>query len=178
MFDKLRRARSDLTTMNALLPEAERLAHADGVDKPGAEHLVLAALDLDDIAAAALRQFGVNRADLEAAVAQQHDEALRSIEVVADDNAIAATLPIGRHASGPYRSEGSLQAAFQQAVASAKRDKSPLHSGHILLAATDPDHGTVARVLQHLGIDVTLLHDHVRLAIARSTPGHRGRRGG
>ena len=48
MFDKLRRARADLTTMNALFPAAERIAHGDGIDQPGAEHLLLAALDLDD----------------------------------------------------------------------------------------------------------------------------------
>ena len=48
MFDKLRRARADLTTMNALFPAAERIARDDGIDQPGAEHLLLAAIDLDD----------------------------------------------------------------------------------------------------------------------------------
>ena len=48
MFDSIRRARTDLAVMDAVLPAAERLAHADGIPQPGAEHLLLGALELPD----------------------------------------------------------------------------------------------------------------------------------
>ena len=163
MFDRLRRARGDLATMNALLPAAERLAREDGIEQPGAEHLLLASLDLDDdIANNALSAFGVDRTDIRTAIAGQHDEALRAIGVVADDNAIAAALPACGEPKGPYRSQGSLQSAFQQAVALAKRDTASLNSGYVLLAASDAERGTVVRTLEHLGVDATLLRDHTR----------------
>jgi ATP-dependent Clp protease ATP-binding subunit ClpA len=163
MFDTMRRARADLATMNAVLPAAERMARHDGIDEPGAEHLLLAALDLDDgIARRALGEFGVDAAGLRAAVAAQHEDALRSIGVIADEQALAAALPDAGQPRGVYRSQGSLQDAFQEAVAIAKRDGTRLTSGHLLLAATTPDHGTVHRALARLAIDPSLLRASTR----------------
>lgn len=70
MLDKLRRARTDLVTMNTLLPAAERLAHADGVDEPGSEHLLLAVTEPDrGTLARALDHLGVDRVTLRAHLA-------------------------------------------------------------------------------------------------------------
>jgi ATP-dependent Clp protease ATP-binding subunit ClpA len=161
MFDKLRRARADIATMNALFPAAERIARDDGIEQPGAEHLLLASLDLDDgIASNALSAFDVSPAEFRAAIVGQHEEALHKIGVVADDNAIAAALPASGEPTGAYRAQGSLQTAFQQAVALAKRDKAPLNSGYFLLAITDAERGTAVRALQYLGVDPTLLREH------------------
>ncbi len=169
MFNKLRRARADLATMNTLFPAAERIARDDGVEQPGAEHLLLAALDLDDIATNALSAFDVDEVDLRAAIVVQHDEALRAIGVIADDNAITAALPTSGRPSGPYRSQGSLQTAFQHAVELAKRDSAPLNSGYLLLAVTDAEHGTVERALRHLGVDPAQLRDRTRQLLARES---------
>lgn len=79
--------------------------------------------------------------------------------MIADDNAIDAALPAPAQPTGLYRAQGSLQAAFQRAVGLARSDKSPLHSGHILLAVTDAERGTVARSLEHLGVDRTHLRE-------------------
>lgn len=170
MLAKLRRARADLTLMNVLLPAAERLARDEGIDQPGAEHLLLAAVDLPDgVAATALREAGVEPDDLSAAVAAQHDEALRSVGIVADDNAISASLPSAPRPAGAYRAQGSLQTAFQHAVALAKADRTSVNSGHVLLATTEAEHGTVARALEHLGVDRALLRSaaHTLLATTR-----------
>lgn len=167
MFDKLRRARADLATMNALLPDAERIARDDGVDQPGAEHLLLAALGLDDgVAQQALRAFDVEPAELRAAILGQHEDALRTVGVIADENAITAALPVSGQPKGPYRAHGSLQTAFQQAVALAKHDDASLNSGHLLLAVTDAERGTTVRALEHLGVDRTLLRDQTRRLLA------------
>lgn len=168
MFSKLRRARADLTTMNALFPAAERMARDDGTEQPGAEHLLLAALDLDDgIAQEVLDTFDVDPARLRAAIASQHDETLRAIGVIADDNAIAAALPASCLPTGPYLTQGSAQTAFQHAVALAKRSKANLNSGHLLLATTDSEHGTVARSLHHLSVDRDLLRNRTCEMLAK-----------
>lgn len=163
MLESLRRARADVATMNAVLPAAERLAHDEGIDQPGAEHLLLAALDLvDDIARTALGECGVDRASLTSAIAGQHEDALRSLGVVADEQALAAALPASGAPLGVYRSQGSLQEAFQRALAMAKDDGTRLTSGHILLAVTEPDYGTVRRSLARLAVDPDRLRDRTR----------------
>lgn len=167
MFDKLRRGRADLATMNALFPAAERAAHADGLDEPGAEHLLLAALDLGDgIAKATLASFGVDAPALGAAIAGQHDEALRAVGVIADDGALATAVPAHGESRGPYRSQGSLQVAFQRAVSLAREAAAPLDSGHVLLAVAEPDRGTLARAFERLGVDRMVLR--ARLAGERA----------
>jgi ATP-dependent Clp protease ATP-binding subunit ClpA len=171
VFSKLRRARTDIATMKRLFPDAERLAQADGLDRPGAEHLLLAALDLDDgTALQALGEMWIDSQQLHDAVIAQYDEALRGVGITADDNAIDARLPAPpERTTGPYRSQGSMQTLFQRAVTLAKSDGSPLRSGHLLLAATESEHGALARALTHLGIDRHELHDAARRHLEAST---------
>ena len=140
--------------MNKLLPEAERIARHDGVERPGAEHLLLASLDLDGTALAALKELDIDRGQLHQAVVDQHDEALRAIGIEADENAIDASLPLPERAAGVYRSGPSLQQTFQRAVKLAKADKVPLQSIHVLLAATELEHGTLRRAFDHLGVEI------------------------
>lgn len=153
MLKALRRARADLNTMNQLFPEAERIARSDGTERPGAEHLLLAALDLDDTALAVLRELGIDRDRLQQAVIDQHDQALLAIGIASDENAIDAALPHPGSQTGVYRSGPSLQQSFQRAVKLAKADKGPLQSVHILIASTESEHGTLRRAFEHLGTD-------------------------
>lgn len=158
VFNKLRRARADMATMQSLFPAAEQIALRDGLERPGAEHLLLAAFELHDTTARdALGQFGVSPSDLHRVIIDQHAEMLQTIGVIADENAIDASLPPVHQPQGVYRSEGSMQRAFQRSVALAKQDRSPLLSGHVLLAATEPEVGTVARAFTHLALDTALL---------------------
>lgn len=153
MFSKLRRARADLATMNRLFPAAESIARAEGAEKPAGEHLLLAALDLEDgIARATLARHGLGGEDLRGAVQAVHAEALSSLGLAADDGSIDAALPPPRPAGGVYRSEGSMQTLFQRAVRLAKDEGSALTSGHILRAAAEAEHSAPARALARLGV--------------------------
>jgi ATP-dependent Clp protease ATP-binding subunit ClpA len=154
MFTGLRRARADIATMNMLFPSAERIARADGVDQPGAEHLLLAALDLPDgIAPAALAEAGIDRQQLHDAIRAQHTAALRGVGVAVDDAAIDRLIPPPVAPAGVYRSQGSMQDLFQRSAALAKAAGRPLLSGDVLLAALDAEQGTVARTLFAPAID-------------------------
>lgn len=162
MFDH-KRARADLVTMNRLLPEAERIARQQGDEFPSAEHLVAAALSLDDgIAAAVLTAHAVDQDRWLDAVRQQHQDALGSIGVTVNDSILDRHAPEPGPATGPLRSQEPLQEAFQRAVSLAKQDNSTLTSGHVLLAAIQPDHGTVPRTLARLGLDRTALLAELR----------------
>ncbi len=172
MFSGLRGARADLATMNRLFPEAERLAHRDGIDEPGAEHLLIAALDLlDESGRRALQEFGIDGNQVHEAMIAQHQEALHGIGIGADDNAIDALVPPPQRPRGPYRSTPAAQALFRRATELARRDRSPLLSGHVVLAATEVNHGTLARIFDHLAIDPHHLKDIVEQALAASRPG-------
>ena len=167
MFSKLRRAKHDLKTMNELFPNAELIARNEGAPKPAAEHLLLAAIDLDDNTASdALGEFGVDRPALREAIKTQHSETLLNIGLAVDDDAIDAVLPQPTTPTGLYQSEGSAQRLFQRAVALAKLDRSNLYSGHVLIAATELEEGTLARSLRHLAIDPTILRSVTKRRLA------------
>lgn len=169
MLARLRRARADVSTMNRLLPAAERLARDEGLERPAAEHLLLAALDLDDgIAAAALAEVGVDRTAVHDALREIHAEALRTVGVVADDAAIDASLPTPLPPAGLYRAEASARDLFQRAVAIAKAEGGALTSGHVVLAALEAPRGTAARALGRLGLDRERLEGIVRQATGGS----------
>lgn len=141
----------DVRTIKTLLTEAERQAHALGDSAPGAEHLVLAALMLEEGSAREL--LGVDADRFRDALAATHAAALESIGIQTE-----RALHPAPAQSGPYRSEVSAQQVFQRARLLAKQDRPRgLTGAHVVRAAAEQDHGTVRRVLDALGIDRDLL---------------------
>lgn len=138
----------DIRTINALLTEAERQALALGDEAPAAEHLVLAALLLDDDSARVA--LGVDASRFREALVAVHAGALESIGVAIGDG----ELPSAQAKPGVYRSEVSAQEVFQRARVLAKQDRPRgLRTVHVVRAAAEREHGTVARVLSALGVD-------------------------
>lgn len=154
MFRQLRSRLGDVGTIKQLLEEAETIARRDGLSRPAAEHLVLAAFGLPDgTARAALERAGSTPEAFVAALAQQHVAALEAVGVAADNDAIDAALPDAPPATGLYRSEASGQELFQQAGADARADGGGLLGAHVLRAAADLERGTVARAFRYMGVD-------------------------
>ena len=150
----LRQRLADVRTVRRLLTTAEQAARREGEDRPGAEHLLLAALSLPDgTAAAALARCGAAPDDLARAVADQHAAALAGLGLATDEARLSASLPPAPPPRGPYTSTGSSQALFQRAGELARAGGRGLRSAHVLLAASEAEHGTLARTLRHLGID-------------------------
>ena len=156
----------DMRTIKVLLTDAERIAREMGEEEPGAEHLLLSAIGLPDGAAArALGRFGVDAARLRAAIVQEHADALAAIGIdaatVGGEGGPAAALPVEPR-SRLYRSSPSAQEAFQAAGAMARSAKQRLSSAHVVLAAADVERGTLARVLDALGVERAALRDAAR----------------
>lgn len=144
----------DIRTINALLTQAEQEAHSLGDDVPGAEHLVLAALLLDEDSARSL--LGVDADQFRQAIVATHNAALESAGVSASEAAVGSAPA----KPGVYRSETSAQEVFQRARVLAKQARPRgLKGAHIVRAAAEREHGTVARVLQRLGVDRQSLID-------------------
>lgn len=157
MLAALRQRRRDMATVARLLKAAECAAHEDGEAHPGAEHAVIAALDLpgDGTARAAFARVGADADGFADAVRAQHDAALRAVGVNADLDAMdGGLLPVPEaRRRGPFHGAPSLQPLMRETAAAVRRDRTPLTGAHIVRAAARPGHGTVARTLVHMGID-------------------------
>jgi ATP-dependent Clp protease ATP-binding subunit ClpA len=141
----------DVRTIKRLLTEAEAEARRAGEDRPGPEHLLLAATSLPDgTATRALTRVGVTVEALREAVAAAHATALAGVGIGAEHQGAAA---LRAPATGPLRSTPQAQQVFQEAVALAKVGRSPLRGAHVLAAACALERGTAVRALTALGVD-------------------------
>ena len=170
MFRKLKARATAVRAISALLTQAEQIAHERGAERPAAEHLVLAALQLPDgTAARALERIGSSTVDFRAALDAQEAEDLERVGVHADTDRIASELPQPTEPHGLYRSEPSAQELFQAAGDDARRGEGSLLAAHVLRAAAELEHGLTARALRRMGIDSTEL----RVAAGAEIEAHR-----
>jgi ATP-dependent Clp protease ATP-binding subunit ClpA len=146
-------ARRDIRLIADLLTMAESEARALGDAEPGAEHLLVASLMLDD--SSARTALGADATAARDAVRAVHAEALAAAAVI--DTSAESPLP---PAQGVYRSRVSTRDVFQRARVLARRSPTGLRSAHVLAAVAEREHGTAARVLLQLGVD--------RLAVVES----------
>lgn len=146
----------DMRTIGALLGDAEQVARRLGDEEPAAEHLLLAALKLPDGSAArALGAVGVSAEHLERALVE---EQAASLERAGFDTDAAARLAQPEAVSpaagaGIYRSSMSAQELFRAAGDRARSARQRLAGAHVVVAASEVEDGTLARVLERLGVD-------------------------
>lgn len=163
-----RNALADIRTMKALFAAAENEAAALGDEQPGAEHLFLAALTVDDASArSALAALGVTAEQVRSAIIRVHAAALGAVGVKVAEDGVAGRSGSARPLKGAYRSTGSAQDLFQRARRLSAADKTAgLRAAHIALAAAEAEHGTLARLLELLDIDRGDLATAARAAVA------------
>lgn len=149
MLTRLRRRMKDMKALTELMTTAERLARADGVELPGSEQLVAAALGHSDGRAASFAEpHGVNADVFLVEVRRVHAEALEEIGIGEVDDAIDASLPDAPEPIGPYRAAPSAQHLLQRVARSADG----FDSAEIVCEAARSRHGTTAMALRNLGV--------------------------
>lgn len=152
---RLTRAAQDLRTVKELLTTAEAAARRAGDALPGAEHLLVSALELPD--GSARRSFARVGADpdkLVGAISATHAEALRGVGIVTGHGVEAPASSTEAPVTGALRTNASAQQAFQIAVKMSKETKpARLLGAHVVAAVCQLEHGTAARALAVLGID-------------------------
>ena len=159
------KALDDMRTIKQLLTDAERIARELGEQEPGAEHLLLAAIGLPDGSGArAMKAVGIDAEEIRAALVAEQADALVAVGVPRERaEAMAVPEPLGDgdqpliYGAGPTARE-----VFRAAGDRARGAKQRLAGAHVVAAVAEVEHGTVARVLDRLGVD------RARLAVAAS----------
>jgi len=158
-----------IRTMNALFLAAEEEAHRVGESRPGAEHLVLAAMDLPDGSARrAFARVGADPDAFRAALESQHDADLRAAGVTVDESLTERGTDDPTGNRRPFTTappSPSAQKLFKTAAKLARKDKSDLYGAFILLVAAQTENGMTARTFRSMGLDLELVGAAARAEI-------------
>lgn len=164
-----KRALDDMRTIKQLLTDAERISRDLGVAEPGAEHMLLSAIGLPDgTAARALGRVGLDEDRIRAAMVAEQADALVAVGVPRDHaEALAVPTPLG-DADKPllYGAGPTARDVFKTAGDLARGAKQRLAGAHVVLAVAGVERGTVARVLDRLGVDRGQLAEAARKELA------------
>lgn len=156
MFNRLTQNFADMATIKTLCEAAERIARENHQERPGAEHFVLAALELPDGSAARIfNALGLTGADFARALQETHRAALSTAGVGMDqiEGSERDVPPLGQP-KGLYDAAPSGAAVLQGLAALRKRGISgPLSGAHVLQVVSTMQHGTTARAFKLLGRD-------------------------
>lgn len=160
MFKAIKRRYHDMLTIRELAVIAEKYANANGEKEPGAEHFLLAALDLPD--GSARRAFARVHADpgqFNAAIDQQYQEALRNAGIELSPEILAArTATVA--GTGFYVAQISAQQLMKNLFAERKNSADvPLSGAHVIVAATRAEQGVAVRALRTMGVDPVRLSE-------------------
>ena len=167
-----RKPTDDIRIMATLFPAAETVARQDGLEAAGAEHLVIAALDLPDGSARrAFERVGATADDFRDAVRAQHHEALAGVGMSGlEDSALDRRLPEPVPAPGPVKTSPSAHKMFRGIVKQVRKERAQLYGAYFVLAAAESQRGTAVRAIRHMGIDPSALAQAARAEIDGSTP--------
>ncbi len=150
------KALDDMRTIKRLLTDAERIAREMGEVEPGAEHLLLAAMGLPDGSALrALGSVGIDADGIRTALLEEQADALVAVGVPRETaERLAVPEPLGSGGAPILYGAGpSAREAFRTAGDLARSAKQRLAGAHVVAAVATIERGTVARVLDRLGVD-------------------------
>lgn len=154
LIQNLRQKRQDVRTLSQFLVDAEQQARRRGVETPGAEHLLLAAINHSDgYAKRAFASMGVTYEAIDDAISQQYQTALAGIGIDISGSSLAAVdEPICSPKPRIYDAQPSAQEVIQRLYHIGKESHQPLTSVHLAKAITTMKNGTAARVFAALGL--------------------------
>lgn len=144
-------------TIKTLCETAEAHALQDRQQQPGAEHFLLAALDLQDgTARLAFQKIGADPERLKQAIENQYAAALNSLGLCVAPAMDADEASPKRVGTGPYQAAPSGQGVMQ-ALADSRHGHAPLLGAHIVAIVAAMPHGVAARALCGMGVDAARL---------------------
>lgn len=153
MFDYVKRRIRDMATIKFLCLTAERLARAGGDPEPGAEHFLLAAIEMPEGSARrALQRLSVDPSGVKNAIARQYADALRQVGIEPDASDPDSE-PLGPPRSHLYRAKPSVGKMMRSLAALARSDGVPLLGAHVVAAIASMEHGVAPRTLRALGVE-------------------------
>ncbi len=152
MFKRILIRFRDMKTISQLISGADEQANISGEEKPGAEHYVLSALNLDDGSAKRIfESIGADSNKFREAIREQYSEALSFIGISPDATEIEPE-PIKSNRM-LHNSQPSGQELMKSLYALKQEDKEhPLLGAHVISVAAEMEHGVVARAFKVMGI--------------------------
>ena len=175
MFNVIRQRFRDMRTIIALCSGAQKIANATGQKEPGAEHLVLSALELPDgTARKAFERIHTDPNSFRAAIARQYEDALHNIGIaLPSDVAIADEATPVAPCKGLFKAQASFDTLMQTLKEVKNKEHkadsaAPLLGAHVILAATTAQYGVAARAFRAMGVDPTKLSEAARAEIIAS----------
>lgn len=166
MLQRFRQRMRDMRTISTLCRSAERHALADGQSRPGAEHFLLAALELSDgTAGRAFERVQADPDQFRAAIARQYADALRQFGV--NVSGLDSTEESAAPAAGIYRAAPSGQSVVQGLAEVRARDRdAPLVGAHVIEVIAGMERGVAARALRAMGVEPASLAVAARAEVA------------
>lgn len=165
MLGYFRRRLQDVTVINQLCRSAETHALADGQTGPGAEHFLLAAVDLPDgTARRVFEELAADPAALGPAIARQYAEPLAALGLREEALALVGGLRQASSANAIYDAAPSGQEVMQ--ILTAKRAEGALTGAAVVHAVASIPHGVAARALRAMGLELDVVRQTAE-AIAR-----------
>jgi len=156
MFSRIKARFNDIGTIGTLCTGAERHALQDQQREPGAEHFLLAALDLPDgTARRAFEAAGADPVALKHAIARQYGDALAAIGLDVGSSSAAGTEQLAAR-PGAFNASASGQEVMQ-ALAASRGQHGPLLGAHVVAIVAGMPHGVAARALRAMGVDLAQL---------------------
>jgi ATP-dependent Clp protease ATP-binding subunit ClpA len=159
LINPLKRIKQDMKNISVLCQEAEKYAHINGEEKPGAEHFLMAALQLPDGSAKRVfDRLDIDPLDINQAIKAQHVDALHNTGL--DDESIAKNLEYTEITNPKLKlfdTTPSGQAVLQNLYQLNKKRKTPLIGAHVLEVIASMKYGIAARTLTAMGIDNVML---------------------
>ena len=160
MFQRIRQRLHDMRTIQRLCQGAESHARANGERAPGAEHFLLASIDLPDGSARrAFERVGADPGAVRAAIEQQYRDALQQIGI---DAPLPPGAPAAAPARGVYRAQPSGDDVMQSLARSRKGQPGPLLGAHVVALVARLPQGVAARTLRAMQLDANALEAAAR----------------
>lgn len=155
MFQRIRDHLESMRTLQRLCTRAEDHARTRGGSAPGAEHFLLAALDLPDGSARrAFERLGTDPATVPAAIEQQYRDALQGLGLNAP---LPEPAPTSAARPNLYRAQPSGDELMQALAQSRKGLPGPLRGAHVVALIAGMPQGVAARTLRAMQLDAAQL---------------------
>jgi ATP-dependent Clp protease ATP-binding subunit ClpA len=161
MLSRLKQRMRDMQTIKTLCLAAEQHALRGGEQEPGAEHFLLAALELPEGSARrTFERVNANPDEVRDAITRQYQEALRHIGIEPERlTAMGAEAPLSARNNSLYRAKSSGQELMLALARLRKQDKdAPLLGAHVVAVVASMKQGVAARSLRAMRVDLMELH--------------------
>ena len=155
MLQRIRQRLQDMRTLRQLFTRAEHHARAQGQSRPGAEHFLLAAIELPDgTARRAFERIGANPDAIPAAIEQQYRDALAQAGIQAD---MPPASPLTAPQPRAFHAQPSGQSLVQALAHARKGQPGPLLGAHVVALVAAAPQGVATRTLKALRLDPAAL---------------------